>query len=183
VKGLGQKLALALGSLLLAFVVCELAVRLAWGRPPRGNITPVPAAIREPSDVPGLPYVLRPGAEAVHRFPDDPRGAFDPGATLTYRTNRLGFRGPETSLAKPPGVFRIVGLGGSTHQLFNVAGEDAGAGAVARRSVLVDRALWTIERRRQTRQLEESYRTSFTPAAPPGTSPRAARAARRRSSP
>ena len=54
-----------------------------------------------------------PGANVTHQFPSNPRGYFDAESTLTYRTNSLGFRGPETSLAKPEDKFRIIGLGDS----------------------------------------------------------------------
>lgn len=230
---------MAAASVALVALLAEAGLRLFVGAPPRGNLTPVPEGIREPSEVPGLRYVLRPGAEAVHRFPDDPRGSFDEGATLTYRVNALGLRGPETSRAKPPGVFRILGLGdsftfgigvhardtflaelgrrlaavagprafevlnagvmgfdtvnevallrarglalqpdlvvicfflndaqgGATHSLFNVEEEAGVLAELARGSLLVDRILWSLERRRQSRELVRRYRLSFAPGA------------------
>lgn len=50
---------------------------------------------------PQLGKVLRPGATLS-------------GATTKVRINSLGFRGPEISVPKPPGTFRIACLGGST---------------------------------------------------------------------
>jgi lysophospholipase L1-like esterase len=97
----------------LAGLGAEGFARLALPLPERGNLTPVPRTLTERSPWPGLPYRLRPGAEGRHAFPSDPRGYFDPDASLSYRINALGFRGPETTLAKPPGRFRIVGLGDS----------------------------------------------------------------------
>lgn len=47
-------------------------------------------------------YAQRPGA--VFRYPN--------GSTAI--ANRMGFRGPEVAVPKPPGTFRIVLLGGST---------------------------------------------------------------------
>lgn len=67
----------------------------------------------EAGAVPGARYGLKPDAEGRHPFPSDPRGYFDSDGSLTYRTNGLGFRGPETIEAKPSGRFRIIGLGDS----------------------------------------------------------------------
>jgi hypothetical protein len=50
---------------------------------------------------PSLGYVLRPGYDSN-----------SPGSQI--HINSLGMRGPEVDAAKPPGVFRIVCLGGST---------------------------------------------------------------------
>lgn len=93
--------------------VLELGARCFLDPVERGNITPIPPSIRKPTSMPGLPYVLRPRGRAVHRFGTDPRDYFDPGASLTYRTNSLGIRGPETSREKSSGKFRIVGIGDS----------------------------------------------------------------------
>lgn len=49
---------------------------------------------------PDVVYELRPGQEGLFR--EQP-----------LRVNALGLRGPETTLEKPPGVFRIVGIGDS----------------------------------------------------------------------
>jgi len=112
-KYLGKKFALAVAAAVFALALAELVLRFFVGEPLRGNITPVPHDIRTESYIEGVPYLLRPGAEVVHHFPSNPRGYFDPGATLTYRINQLGFRGPETSRLKTAGEFRILGLGDS----------------------------------------------------------------------
>lgn len=106
-------LALTLGTLVVLGLVLEEAARLLLPVPGPLNFTPDPASIVMPPPFPGVRYVLRPGASGVHRFPSNPSGYFDPGATLTYRTNALGFRGPETTIQKPPGTFRVVGVGDS----------------------------------------------------------------------
>lgn len=107
------KLLLAVAGLLVGALATEIVVRLAFDPPNRVNPSPVPAEIRIAAPFPRAPFALRPEATVVHRFPDDPRGYFDPGATLIYRTNSLGFRGPETSRAKPIHTLRVLGLGDS----------------------------------------------------------------------
>ena len=54
----------------------------------------------QPSSSPEIVYELKPGVE----------GTFKGG---TVRTNSWGFRGAEVELDKPPGTFRIVGIGDS----------------------------------------------------------------------
>ena len=63
--------------------------------------------------VPGLPIKYRPGFEFRFVYDGDPRGYFDPDATLTFRGNKHGHRGPDFSARKPEGVYRIVVLGDS----------------------------------------------------------------------
>jgi len=100
-------------TLLVTVVLLELGLRWTVGPVRPGNVTSVPRALIQDSALPGLRYELRPNAEGVQEFGSDPRGYFDPGARLTYHVNSLGFRGPETTRAKPEGVFRIVALGDS----------------------------------------------------------------------
>lgn len=108
----------------LSLVVAEFVIRLVFPAPEVGNLTQVPGEIRAQSPWPGMPYRLQPGAEATHRFPSDPRGYFDPGATLRYQINLLGLRGEETTAAKAPGQLRIVGLGDSFTFGIGVRAED-----------------------------------------------------------
>jgi lysophospholipase L1-like esterase len=126
---------LALSGLTLVATVLalELGLRLTLGPVRPGNVTSVPKALIQDSDFPGLRYVLRPDAEGVQEFGSDPRGYFDPGARLTYRVNSLGFRGPETTRAKPAGVFRIVALGDSILFGTGVRDEDLLASVLQRR--------------------------------------------------
>jgi lysophospholipase L1-like esterase len=91
----------------------ELVVRVFVGPVPPRNLTLVPHKLRREAPFPGVPYLLAPNAQATHRFGSNPRGYFDGNGNLTYETNSLGWRSPETTLEKPPGRFRILGIGDS----------------------------------------------------------------------
>lgn len=106
-------LALTVASLVVLGLVLEAGARLVLPEGGPGNFTPVPMSLVMRPDFPGARFILRPSASVVQPFPSNPDGYFDRGGTLTYRTNALGFRGPETTLEKPPGTFRIVGIGDS----------------------------------------------------------------------
>lgn len=96
-----------------ALAVAEVAMRVFVGPVPPRNVTNVPESIRAPAPTPDLPYLLRPGAEVVHRFGSSPRGYLDEGGSLTYRINALGWRSSPLDPEKRPGSFRILGLGDS----------------------------------------------------------------------
>jgi lysophospholipase L1-like esterase len=112
-RDLPKKLLLSLISLGIVLLLLEGVVVLAVDPVSRVNWTGVPKTIAIDSSIPGLPYMLRPNGTGTHEFGSDPRGYFDDGATLTYRINSLGFRGPDVSAVKPPRVRRIIGLGDS----------------------------------------------------------------------
>jgi lysophospholipase L1-like esterase len=126
-------LVVSLLALVATLAVLELGLRLTLGPVQPGNVTSVPKALIRDSDYPGLRYELRPDAEGTQAFGSDPRGYFDPGARLTYRVNSLGFRGPETTRAKPEGVFRIVALGDSVLFGTGVRDEDTMSSLLQRR--------------------------------------------------
>jgi lysophospholipase L1-like esterase len=104
--------ALALGGLAAALLLGELCVRLAWGlaapaserpvRPP----SPAEAAAAARARAQQLPVLesvrdlRQPAVHGVHKG-------------LPFRTNRAGFRGPDTPRVPPPGVFRLA-LGGDS---------------------------------------------------------------------
>jgi len=108
-----KHLALVAASVAVVFLCAEVVVRLSLGFVEPANAGRVRPRLFEPTEMPGVRYTMRPNAEGKQRFRSDPRGYFDPDGSLTYRTNALGFRGPETTEAKPEGVFRIIGLGDS----------------------------------------------------------------------
>jgi hypothetical protein len=129
-----RKLLLSVLVLALAFAALEAGLRVAGPSAESGNFTPVPKTIRRESTISGVKFMLAKNAEVVHEFGNDPRGYFDPGATLTYRTNSHGFRGPETTRAKPEGVFRIVGIGDSFTFGTGVRAEDTFLSVLQRRA-------------------------------------------------
>jgi lysophospholipase L1-like esterase len=113
VRKLLPNLALALGSVLVVLLLGELYVRVFVGPLPPRNLTLVPKQLRAPAPFRGVPYLLAPNARVVQRFGSNPRGYFDGNGKLTYETNSLGWRSPETTLEKAPGRFRILGIGDS----------------------------------------------------------------------
>jgi len=108
-----RTLALGLASTALALLLLEGVVRATLGFVEPSNVGEVEPPLVAEGTVPGARYGLRPSASGRHAFPGDPHGYLDPDGSLTYRTNALGFRGPETTQARPPGAFRIIGLGDS----------------------------------------------------------------------
>jgi lysophospholipase L1-like esterase len=54
-----------------------------------------------------------PNVEFKMIYASNPRGYFESDNSLQYATNAIGTRGPEIALQKPPGTFRIIGIGDS----------------------------------------------------------------------
>lgn len=104
---------LVLTSILATLLLAEGASRLLLEPVSRSNFTPIPRSLTMKPPFPGAPYVLRPGSSGKQYFGSNPTGYFDEGATLTYTINSLGFRGRETTLEKPEGTVRIIGVGDS----------------------------------------------------------------------
>ena len=112
------RFALILGSVLVAILGAELVLRLrglpdedagsAERQLERSANTPLAptsdrftlAGLVRPSKVPEIVYELKPNQQGI--FKGSP-----------VRINNLGMRGPDTTEAKPPGTFRIAGLGDS----------------------------------------------------------------------
>ncbi len=99
---LWKKLALAAGSTLACLAALEIGVRLLNPRPAE-DVTRRWRFLQEFH--PFLGIDRRPGSRKVL---DDRYGR------RAFTVNRLGFRGEEIAAKKPPGVFRIACLGGST---------------------------------------------------------------------
>jgi hypothetical protein len=101
------------GTLLILMLATELVARFILEPVSRENLTTVPSELITSPTYSGVPYVLHQFRSVTQSFGSDPRGYFDEGATLTYRTNNLGFRGPSVHPKKQPDTIRIVGLGDS----------------------------------------------------------------------
>jgi len=54
-----------------------------------------------------------PGATMKVVYATNPRGYFDPDNGVLAKINTLGFRGPDVEEVKPPGTYRVLGLGDS----------------------------------------------------------------------
>jgi hypothetical protein len=131
------RLALVLVSTLLALVAAEVALRLL--APPRST-QDVDLASRlalsrdsarqwkwnglagivQPGLTPALTYELRPGLSGTFRG-------------RPFSTDDNGFRGAPVTAAKPPGVFRVVGLGDSHMFGWGVAQEEVALARLQRR--------------------------------------------------
>jgi lysophospholipase L1-like esterase len=100
---LRKRLGLTLGASLFAAATCELAARVVFPAPPN------------PTRQPQIQYRVDP--EIRYTPLPNQRGWIDDGFVTT---NSLGFRGPETTLPKPPHRFRIVAVGDSVTFGFGV---------------------------------------------------------------
>lgn len=114
----GPKIALAAGSLALALLGTEVALRLAGYAPLEQALASRVRLVR-PSTFPGRGYELVPGASGS-------------GWGTTVAVNTLGFRGPEPGPETPASV-RIVALGDSVTFGNDLAWEDAWPSALQHR--------------------------------------------------
>jgi len=101
-------LAVALSLLFLEGVFRAAGIRATYYEPP------VSEAIRDP-DGPQMRALwgFVPYATLRTTYSSDPRGYFDPGNRIDHHFNSAGFRDAEHTLLKPPGSYRILGLGDS----------------------------------------------------------------------
>ena len=110
---------LAAGVLALLVVAGELAARALVPTERYPDVPPLP---EEWKDLPQVESLLELAGANVRGIN---RGAL-------FETNRFGFRGPEPSLEKPPGVFRIVVTGDSVPMGWGVNHEDTYAARLER---------------------------------------------------
>jgi hypothetical protein len=121
--------------LVLAEAVARVAALEARWLPDLAYYQGVDVDMHRPSSVPGLLYELRPGA--VASIPaEEAEGVEDEHAWWTdpriIEVNELGHRGPERTPAKPPGVYRILALGGSNTFGAAVSNGESWPGALER---------------------------------------------------
>lgn len=102
------RLAAVLGGLAMALLLVEAGVRLAGIEPYKP--TAMTGATSRVSSDPVLRFDLEPGSSRSFTFFH--QGGGEP-RTIVHAINSLGFRGPETTKAKPEGVLRIAAIGDS----------------------------------------------------------------------
>lgn len=107
------KLILALAALAVSLLALEggfrlLGIRGQYPEPRIDEVFPAPGRPRN-----RLPFGFVPFATIRSTYASDPRGYFDPGARLDHVHNSEGWRDGEHTIAKPPGTYRILGLGDS----------------------------------------------------------------------
>jgi len=110
-KALGQRLALILVGVLVAFVIAEVVVRVF-------NLAPAELYTYDPY----VGWKLKPGASGWQTHEGN---AF-------IEVNRDGFRGPDYSFEKPPGTLRIAVLGDSFTEAQHVPFEDTFCSVIQR---------------------------------------------------
>lgn len=129
---MGRKLSELLAGIVLGFLIAEVGLRVFAAR---RDLTMALAAPR-PLPPPGAKLEFTdllepdPNPRLLYRQRPRVRGRFL-GAEVSI--NALGFRGPETTVEKPPGVRRIVGLGDSVMWGWRVAADDRYLDQLARR--------------------------------------------------
>jgi lysophospholipase L1-like esterase len=109
---------LLLASIAFVFVGAELITRLLW-RPPVSRPAETPEEWRSLPELRTMFELMKPSV----------RGIF---SGVLYENNSAGFRGPERSLNKLPGVFRIVAAGDSVTMGAGVVSEDTYAAGLER---------------------------------------------------
>jgi len=107
----GLRLLLSIVSILLGLTVAEIGLRIAGIAPPE---------VRAYDPVRG--WQLRPGAVGLQRSEGHAR----------VKINEGGFRGPEVSIAKPPGVMRIAVLGDSFTEAMHVPYDETFSAVIER---------------------------------------------------
>ena len=130
-RGIVFRAVTVIASLVVALIGIEGVFRIAGVRPERYQPVSTlvwdggafvdrgrtaPGLIKVPSRFENLGVEMGeyvPGARFKMQYPTNPRGYFDSDRTISFTINSLGMRGPEVQEMKPPGVFRILGVGDS----------------------------------------------------------------------
>lgn len=99
--------------LVTALMIGEVAVRLSgvnddYRAPATSQIIPRTGGPFELAPHGSVPY-----STTVTTYPSNPRGYFDADNSIAHHFNSEGWRDDEHPMQKPPGTFRILGLGDS----------------------------------------------------------------------
>jgi GDSL-like lipase/acylhydrolase family protein len=98
-------------STLAGLLLAEATLRVA--RLPRRHTRHTNPSQFLPMPEKGYLYTNLPSSEITFVYEGNPRGYFRPDNSVVHTTNSKGFRGPEFSVAKPPGTLRFLFLGDS----------------------------------------------------------------------
>lgn len=104
---------LVLASFLVGYGLLELGFRVAGIRPQHHRPPQNFLCFSGPQPLPRLRHAFHPLANARSEYDSNPRGYFDDRMGIDHVHNSAGWRDLEHPLAKPPGTFRILGLGDS----------------------------------------------------------------------
>ena len=112
------RIALALGGAGAAVLVAEAAVRaFDIGAAPTPRRIVIAGQSREwccgPETWVGSVHRYRPNTTFQHCYSGGSLGDFDRDGCVSYRINAIGYRGRDFTIAKPPGVYRVVTIGDS----------------------------------------------------------------------
>lgn len=104
---------LVAGSLLIGMVLLEISFRVA-GVKPEFHAPAVNFLVGSgPRPVQQEPFGFYARVNARTEYDSNPRGYFDSNNGVDHLHNSVGWRDVEHSLEKPPGTFRVLGLGDS----------------------------------------------------------------------
>jgi lysophospholipase L1-like esterase len=132
-RSVRSRLGLLLGGALVALLAAEAVLRLF------PSLTDVPADVAvdypvvSPAVATWAPYGLAPGSTFHAQYDGDPYGTLPPGATVSYRTNEVGFRGPPLDQRPREAGPRVVVIGDSFTFGDGVAEGDRFTDVLARR--------------------------------------------------
>lgn len=134
-KAAGFRILAATVSLVVLFAALELAFRIlgihgVYHKPRVDSISIRPSSA--PIDGRRIGYGY-PHSTIISKYDSDPRGYFGEDHEIVHEHNSGGFRDIEHSFEKPPGVYRIVGLGDSFLWGQGVKFEDISLNVLAKR--------------------------------------------------
>ncbi len=123
-RSFGRRLAVVAVASVAAFALAEIILRVffpvAHLEPAEERfLSPGSALVHRPSSIPGLDYELAPGTRETY-------------LGLPIEVNSLGLRGPEVTISKREGTFRVAALGDSLTFGYGILASEAWPAALER---------------------------------------------------